>query len=114
MTEHFFPVLSLGASDEGPYVQRILEGEIGGVIIGDVLAPADCAAWVDRLDAGDLPAAPTRFAAEFDAFSLGPCLDQSEGDVGGYLASVPPFEVLKWAVAVRGNTASPADRSPSI
>lgn len=92
MPADFFPVLPLGASDEGPYVQRMFAGEIGGVIVNEVLAPSACAAWVERLEAGALPAAPTRFAAEFDAFSIGPCLDQCEGDLDGYFARVPPFE----------------------
>jgi hapalindole-type alkaloid chlorinase len=92
MAAGFFPVLSLRATDEGPYVQRMFSGEIGGVVVAEVLAPAACAAWVERLDAGALPAAPARFAAEFEAFSIGPCLDQSEGDLEGYLSCVPPFE----------------------
>ena len=92
MSAGFFPVLSLRAADEGPYVQRIFAGEIGGVIVDEVLSPAACAAWTARLDQGALPVAPRRFAEEFEAFSLGPCLDQSEGDVDGYLARVPSFE----------------------
>ena len=92
MPADFFPVLPLGASDEGPYVQRIVAGDIGGIVVDEVLAPAVCAAWVERLEAGELPATPTRFAAEFEAFSIGPCLDQSQEDVAGYLARVPDFE----------------------
>jgi hypothetical protein len=88
----FFPVQSLKAADSGPYLQRIFDGEIGGVVVEEVLAPAACAAWVERLDAGELSVVPTRFAAEFEAFSFGPCLDQSEGHVDGYLSRVPTFE----------------------
>ncbi len=73
-------------------MQRIFSGEIGGVVVADALSPPACAAWAERLDAGVVPVTPTRFAAEFEAFSFGPCLDQSEGDLDGYLKRVPPFE----------------------
>lgn len=50
--------------------------------------------------------APTRFAAEFEAFSIGPCLDQSEGDLDGYLARVPVFDAaLEASIASAGATA---------
>ena len=88
----WFPVEALSEGERGPFVQRIAAGNLGAAVIPGALPPEACAAWAARLDGGEHPVAPTRFAREFEAWSFGPCLDQSEGDVNGYLARVEPFE----------------------
>lgn len=88
----FFPVEVLGAGERGRFAQRIAAGELGAVVVPGALPPEACAAWAARLDAGERPAEPTRFAREFEAWSFGPCLDQSEGDLEAYLARAASFE----------------------
>lgn len=90
--DEWFPVETVAREARGPFIQRIVSGELGGVAVPDVLDAALCEEWAGRLDARKWPVEPTRFAREFEAWSFGPCLDQSEGDVDRYFSRVPVFE----------------------
>jgi hapalindole-type alkaloid chlorinase len=90
MDRSFFPLVSLRKDDEGSYVQRLLAGDLGAVIVEDVLPRSAALSWADRLDAGGVAVTPRRFAVEFDALSFGPCLDQSR-NLHDYLERVQPF-----------------------
>lgn len=80
----------------------LYERRLSALVCREVLTPTAAAALALRLEAGALEAegvAATRFAREFEAFSYGPCLDQCEGELDGYLARVGPFEAALFAVA---------------
>lgn len=71
------------------------EERLSALVCREVLAPRQADTFAGALEAGALEArgvVATRFAREFEAFSYGPCLDQSEGDLETYLARVSPFE----------------------
>ena len=98
MTAHhapaaWFPVETRDARAVEPCIERLASGALGAVVALGVAPEAELHALSARLDAGAFEVTPTRFAQEFEALSYGPCLDQSEGDVAGYLARVRAFEV---------------------
>jgi hypothetical protein len=90
----FFQLTTLSGEPHGPYIRRLHAAEINGLVVQDALDPGFCARWVHRLEHGEVPIEPTRFSRDFEAFSYGPCLDQSEGegDISRYLQRVAPFE----------------------
>lgn len=94
MSSDFFNLTTLSSDAYGPYIERVHSAEINGVIVQDALDPSFCARWVERLERNETPIEPTRFSRDFEAFSYGPCLDQSEGEgeITRYLERVAPFE----------------------
>lgn len=70
---------------------RVLRGDPNGVIVEGFLPPERAAAIVAKLEAGASISPRRRFAREFEAYSIGPCLDQAEGGLGEYLDAAPGF-----------------------
>ena len=94
MTASFYRLrhLALGELSAGDDLfGAIVRGALNGVIVRGVLAPERAAAVVERLEAGAVDVAPRRFAKEFEAYSIGPCLDQAEGGLDEYLEAAPAF-----------------------
>jgi len=92
MQGDFFSILNIDVNDRAPHIVRMLRAEIGGVVIEGVVSPHVSEQWSERLDRGELPARPTPFAAEFEAHSIGPCLDQCEGRFDEYLERAARFD----------------------
>lgn len=93
------PLAELRAS--GDVIGRIVRREIDGVIARGVVDPSRAEAVVQALEGGALAVPRRRFAREFEAFAIGPCLDQAEHGTEAYFDAVPTFE--RAASEVLGN-----------
>ncbi|MEZ4300349.1 MAG: 2OG-Fe(II) oxygenase [Polyangiaceae bacterium] len=71
---------------------RILQGELNGVVLKGVLSAEVAGGLVRRLEAGEMTVARRRFAREFEAYSIGPCLDQAEHGLEPYFGGVEEIE----------------------
>ncbi len=76
----------------GDVIGRIVRRELDGVIVRGAVDPGRAAEVVGALEAGSLAVPRRRFAREFEAFAIGPCLDQAEHGTEAYFDAVPTFE----------------------
>lgn len=95
MAASFYRLRAVHAGEltpEDDLFDRIFRGELHGVVLRGVL-PGDVAAGlVARLEAGEVTVPRRRFAREFAAYSIGPCLDQAEHGLEPYFGGVPEIE----------------------
>ncbi|MBK8253733.1 MAG: 2OG-Fe(II) oxygenase [Polyangiaceae bacterium] len=103
MGRPFFTTLQIPADQAGAadLYGRIFRGEINGVILERFLSAERAAELVRRLENGELAVPKRPFAREFEAYSIGPCLDQTEDHGVPYFDRVTEFNAAVRALFER-------------